>query len=98
MSSTYPSQDPPSGPPRGPAPPRRGLQRAFLVSAEGPQEPSGLRLWAVLPFQQARSASRGHGDVLQRIETHPALEVHLLTPRLWKENFAHAPLTSALRV
>jgi transposase len=33
-------------------------------------------------------------DVLQRIETHPALEVHLLTPRLWKENFAGNPLRS----
>lgn len=36
-------------------------------------------------------------DILQRIETHPALDVHLLTPRLWKENFASAPLTSDLR-
>jgi len=33
-------------------------------------------------------------DVLQRIDTHPASEVHLLTPRLWAEHFAHAPLTS----
>lgn len=37
-------------------------------------------------------------DVLQRIDTHPALEVHLLTPRLWKANFAQAPLTSDLRL
>lgn len=36
-------------------------------------------------------------DVLQRIETHPAVDVGLLTPRLWKENFASAPMTSDLR-
>lgn len=36
-------------------------------------------------------------DVLQRIETHPADEVHLLRPGLWKTNFAQAPLTSDLR-
>lgn len=33
-------------------------------------------------------------DVLQRIESHPASEVHLLTPRLWKEHFASSPLRS----
>lgn len=37
-------------------------------------------------------------DVLQRIETHPAKEVHLLTPRLWKENFSQKPLRSDLFV
>jgi len=26
-------------------------------------------------------------DVLQRIDTHPARDVHLLTPKLWKDNF-----------
>jgi len=35
-------------------------------------------------------------DVLQRIDTHPALEVHLLTPRLWKQHFAANPLRSDL--
>jgi transposase len=35
-------------------------------------------------------------DVLQRIETHPAKDVHLLTPRLWKENFSDNPLRSDL--
>jgi transposase len=35
-------------------------------------------------------------DVLQRIDTHPAFEVHLLTPRLWKQHFAANPLRSAL--
>lgn len=35
-------------------------------------------------------------DVLQRIDTHPVREVHLLTPRLWKLNFATNPLRSAL--
>lgn len=35
-------------------------------------------------------------DVLQRIETHPAREVHLLTPRLWKENFSDSPIHSDL--
>jgi transposase len=35
-------------------------------------------------------------DVLQRIDTHPALEVHLLTPRRWKQHFAEQPLRSDL--
>jgi transposase len=35
-------------------------------------------------------------DVLQRIDTHPAFEVHLLTPRLWKQHFADQPLRSDL--
>jgi transposase len=35
-------------------------------------------------------------DVLQRIDTHPAFEVHLLTPRLWKRHFAANPLRSDL--
>lgn len=35
-------------------------------------------------------------DVLQRIDTHPAIDVHLLTPRLWKEHFAGQPLVSDL--
>jgi transposase len=35
-------------------------------------------------------------DVLQRVDTHPALEVQLLTPRLWKEHFAEHPLRSDL--
>jgi transposase len=35
-------------------------------------------------------------DVLQRVDTHPALEVQLLTPRLWKEHFAAHPLRSDL--
>ena len=33
-------------------------------------------------------------DVLQRISTHSMRDVHLLTPRLWKENFAENPLRS----
>ena len=33
-------------------------------------------------------------DVLQRIETHPARDVHLLTPRLWKQHFAANPIRS----
>ena len=37
-------------------------------------------------------------DVLQRIDSHPVLEVHLLTPRLWKQNFAANPLRSDLSV
>src|SRR4029434_9122695 len=36
------------------------------------------------------------GDVLQRIDTHPAFDVHLLTPRLWKQHFAATPLRSDL--
>ena len=35
-------------------------------------------------------------DVLQRIDSHPAFNVDLLTPRLWKENFAQNPLRSDL--
>jgi hypothetical protein len=36
-------------------------------------------------------------NVLQRIDTHPAFfDVHLLTPRLWKQHFAEHPLRSAL--
>ena len=35
-------------------------------------------------------------DVLQRIERHPAREVHLLTPRLWKQHFAASPLRSQI--
>jgi transposase len=35
-------------------------------------------------------------DVLQRIDTHPAFDVHLLTPRLWKLHFAANPLRSDL--
>lgn len=33
-------------------------------------------------------------DVLQRIDTNPMIDIHLLTPRLWKENFAETPLRS----
>jgi hypothetical protein len=35
-------------------------------------------------------------DVLQRIDQHPASQVHLLTPRLWKEHFAANPLRAPL--
>lgn len=35
-------------------------------------------------------------DVLQRIDPHPAFEVDLLTPRLWKPHFAANPLRSDL--
>lgn len=35
-------------------------------------------------------------DVLQRVDTHPALEVQLLPPRLWKQHFAENPLRSDL--
>ena len=35
-------------------------------------------------------------DVLQRIDTHPQARVLELTPRLWKERFADAPLRSLL--
>jgi len=36
-------------------------------------------------------------DVLQRIDRHQAAEVHLLTPRLWKQHFAANPLRSPLQ-
>lgn len=35
-------------------------------------------------------------DVLQRINVHPASDVASLTPRIWKEKFAHAPMRSDL--
>jgi hypothetical protein len=35
-------------------------------------------------------------DVLQRIDTHPASQVHLLMPRLWKEHFADNSLRTPL--
>jgi transposase len=35
-------------------------------------------------------------DVLQRMDRHPARDLELLTPRLWKENFAADPLRSAV--
>jgi transposase len=35
-------------------------------------------------------------DVLQRVAQHPASQVHQLTPRLWKQFFAHNPLRSDL--
>ena len=35
-------------------------------------------------------------DVLQRIDRHPAAEVHLLIPRLWRQRFADTPLRSDL--
>jgi transposase len=35
-------------------------------------------------------------DVLQRIDTHPFAQVEQLTPRLWKQHFAAAPLRSLL--
>lgn len=35
-------------------------------------------------------------DVLQRIDFHLASDVHLLTPRLWKEHFRQNPLRSPL--
>ena len=35
-------------------------------------------------------------DILQRIDTHPADRIHELTPRLWKELFADAPMTGGI--
>jgi len=35
-------------------------------------------------------------DVMQRVHTHPASKVHLLTPRLWKEHFADQNMKSDL--
>ena len=52
---------------------------------------STCRLHQVDPFEYLV-------DVLQRIDTHPAIDVHLLTPRLWKEQFSGSPLRSDLSV
>ena len=35
-------------------------------------------------------------DVLQRIDRHPAKDIELLIPRLWKQHFAANPLRSDL--
>jgi transposase len=35
-------------------------------------------------------------DVLQRVGQHPAARVSELTPRMWKQHFAQAPLRSEL--
>ena len=35
-------------------------------------------------------------DVLQRIDRHPASKTELLIPRLWREHFGKAPLSSPL--
>ncbi len=35
-------------------------------------------------------------DVLQRIDRHPAQDVHMLTPKLWKQHFSSNPLRSVL--
>jgi len=35
-------------------------------------------------------------DVLQRVDRHPATEVEQLTPRLWKQHFAHQRLRSEI--
>lgn len=37
-------------------------------------------------------------DVLQRMDRHPASRIAELTPRLWKQHFAHAPLRSDLEL
>lgn len=37
-------------------------------------------------------------DVLQRIDSHPMIDIHLLTPRLWKGNFSAEPLRSDISV
>lgn len=55
-------------------------------------------------FQSLIATCRLHGidaytylvDVLQRIDQHPMAEVAMLTPRLWKDNFATDPLRSDL--
>lgn len=55
-------------------------------------------------FQSLISTCRLHGihpydyfvDVLQRIDTHPAKDARLLTPRLWKENFSANPRRAPL--
>ena len=35
-------------------------------------------------------------DVLQRVSHHPAKDVHLLTPRLWKRHFSGEPMRSVI--
>ena len=52
----------------------------------------------ITPFVQQKilRANPHFVDVLQRIDTHPAFDVHLLTPRLWKQHFAQNPLRSDL--
>jgi hypothetical protein len=55
-------------------------------------------------FQSLIVTCRLHGvdpytylvDVLQRVAEHPARRVALLTPRLWKQQFAANPMRSDL--
>ena len=37
-------------------------------------------------------------DVLQRIDCHPHSQVQQLTPRLWKQHFADAPLGTPIEI
>jgi transposase len=68
----------------------------FCWTEVGPQ-PVGIlqrllascRLQGVAPYVYL-------GDVGQRVDTHPALAVQLLTPRRRKEHFAKPPLRSHL--
>ena len=35
-------------------------------------------------------------DVLQRIDSHPMIDIDLLTPRLWKQHFADNPMRAEI--
>lgn len=53
-----------------------------------------------IPMQRAASnpmpANTAEVIVLQRVGQHPAARVGELTPRMWMQHFAHAPLRSDL--
>ena len=61
---------------------RRQFQDFFFID--------GRDRWGniYIPFV---GAGCGNLDVLQRIDRHPASQVDLLIPRLWKQNFADNP-------
>jgi transposase len=84
------------------------LERALRVIPMGRK--SWLFCWTELGAQQVGIVQslivtcRLHGidpytylvDVLQRVSEQPATRVAELTPRLWKQHFAHAPMRSDL--
>ena len=82
------------------------LERALRVSPMGRR--NWLFCWTELgaevvgKIQLLLVTCRLHGvdpytylvDVLQRIDSHPAIDLDLLTPRIWKEHFAAEPMRS----
>ena len=66
---------------------RQALKRSVILFG------LGLLVYAAPQFDLSTQRILG---VLQRIAIHPAARVHELTPRLWKQHFAAAPMRSDL--